>query len=60
MRYFKEFKSPRFKSSTLIQGSLLVRMLLWRKKKKICSKLVEDWIIEAYKFLDEKCSPKFC
>jgi hypothetical protein len=62
MRYFKEFKSPRFKSSTLILfkwGSLPVRMLLWRKKKKAYSKLVEDQIIEAYKFLDEKWSPKF-
>jgi hypothetical protein len=29
------------------------------KKKKACSKLVEDPIIEAYKFLDEKWSPKF-
>jgi hypothetical protein len=63
MRYFKEFKSPRFKSSTLILfkwGSVPVRFLLWRKKKKACSKLVEDQIIEAYKFLDEKWSPKFC
>jgi hypothetical protein len=32
------------------------------KKKKICvcNKLVEDQIIRAYKFLDEKWSPKFC
>jgi hypothetical protein len=63
MRYFKEFKSPRFKSSTLILfkwGSVPVRFLLWRKKKKACSKLVEDQIIKAYKFLDEKWSPKFC
>jgi hypothetical protein len=29
------------------------------KKKKAYSKLVEDQIIEAYKFLDEKWSPKF-
>jgi hypothetical protein len=29
------------------------------KKKKACSKLVEDQITEAYKFLDEKWSPKF-
>jgi hypothetical protein len=56
MRYFKEFKSPRFKSSTLILfkwGSVLARFLLWRKKKKAYSKLVEDQIIKAYKFLDE-------
>jgi hypothetical protein len=64
MRYFKEFKSPRFKNSTLILfkwGSVPVRFLLWRKKKKACecSKLVEDQIIEGYKFLDEKWSPKF-
>ncbi|PWZ56551.1 hypothetical protein Zm00014a_039665, partial [Zea mays] len=43
MRYFKEFKSPRFKSSTLILfkwGSVPVRFLLWRKKKKnACSNL---------------------
>jgi hypothetical protein len=29
------------------------------KKKKACSKLVEDQIIKAYKFLDEKCHPSF-
>jgi hypothetical protein len=29
------------------------------KKKKACSWLVEDQIIKAYKFLDEKWSPKF-
>jgi hypothetical protein len=29
------------------------------KKKKACSKLLEDQIIQAYKFLDEKWSPKF-
>jgi hypothetical protein len=31
-----------------------------KKKACACSKLVEDQIIEAYKFLDEKWSPKFC
>jgi hypothetical protein len=30
------------------------------EKKKAYSKLVEDQIIKAYKFLDEKGSPKFC
>jgi hypothetical protein len=63
MRYFKEIKSPRFKSSTLILfkwGSVPVKFLLWRKKKKARSKLVEDQIIEAYKSLDEKWSSKFC
>jgi hypothetical protein len=37
MRYFKEFKSPRFKSSTLILfkwGSIPVRFLLWRKRRR--------------------------
>jgi hypothetical protein len=58
MRYFKEFKSPRFRRSTLIHfkwGSVPAM----EKKKKACSKLVEDQITEAYKFLDEKWSPKF-
>jgi hypothetical protein len=47
MRYFKEFKSPRFKSSSLILfkgGSVPVKFLLW-KKKKDCSKQVEYQII---------------
>jgi hypothetical protein len=37
MRYFKEFKSPRFKSSTLFifkWGSIPVRFLLWRKRRR--------------------------
>jgi hypothetical protein len=37
MRYFKEFKSPRFKSSTLIHfkwGSVPVKFLLWRKIRR--------------------------
>jgi hypothetical protein len=37
MRYFKEFKSPRFKSSTLIHfkwGSVPARFLLWRKRRR--------------------------
>jgi hypothetical protein len=36
MRYFKKFKSPRFKRSTLIifkWGSVPVRFLLWRKEE---------------------------
>jgi hypothetical protein len=39
LRYFKEFKSPRFKSSTHILfkwGSVPVRLLLWRKKEDLC------------------------
>jgi hypothetical protein len=37
MRYFKEFKSPRFKRSTLILfkwGSVPVKFLLWRKRRR--------------------------
>ena len=37
MRYFKELKSPRFKSSTHILfkwGSVSVRLLLWRKRRR--------------------------
>jgi hypothetical protein len=37
MRYFKEFKSPRFRSSTLIHfkwGSVPVMFLLWRKRRR--------------------------
>jgi hypothetical protein len=63
MRYFKEFKSPRFKRSTLILfkwGIVPARLLLWRKRRRHVTMLVEDQIIEAYKFLDEKWSPKFC
>ena len=42
MRYFKEFKSPRFKSSTLILfkwGSVPVRFLLWRKRRRLVASL---------------------
>jgi hypothetical protein len=37
MRYFKEFKSPRFKRSTLILfkwGSVPIRFLLWGKRRR--------------------------
>jgi hypothetical protein len=37
MRYFKEFKSPRFKRSTLIHfkwGSVPIRFLSWRKIRR--------------------------
>jgi hypothetical protein len=37
MRYFNEFKSPRFKSSTLILfkwGSIPVKFLLWRRRRR--------------------------
>jgi hypothetical protein len=55
MRYFKEFKSPRFKRSTLIlfkRGSVPARFLLWRKRKRpvaslwrtISSKLISFWM----------------
>jgi hypothetical protein len=42
MRYFKEFKSPRFKSSTLILfkwGSVPIRFLLWRKRRRSVASL---------------------
>jgi hypothetical protein len=55
MWYFKEFKSPRFKSSTLILfkwGSIPVRFLLWRKRRRPVaslwrtgsSKLISFWM----------------
>jgi hypothetical protein len=55
MRYFKEFKSPRFKRSTLILfkwGSVPVRFLLWRKRRRSIaslwktrsSKLISFWM----------------
>jgi hypothetical protein len=54
MRYFKEFKSPRFKIYTLILfkwGSVLVRFLLWRKRRPVASlwrtrssKYISFWI----------------
>jgi hypothetical protein len=55
MRYFKEFKSTRFKSSTLILfkwGSVPVRFLLWRKRRRHVeslsrtrsSKLISFWM----------------
>jgi hypothetical protein len=49
MRYFKEFKSPRFKSSTLILfkwGSVPVRFLLWRKRRRPVASL---WRTESSK-----------
>jgi hypothetical protein len=42
MRYFKEFKSTRFKRSTLILfkwGSVLARFLLWIKKRRHVARL---------------------
>jgi hypothetical protein len=42
MRYFKEFKSPRFKRSTLILfkwGSVLARFLLWRRRRRSVASL---------------------
>jgi hypothetical protein len=55
MRYSKEFKSPRFKSSTLILfkwGSVPVRFLRWRKRRRHVaslwrtrsSKLISFWM----------------
>jgi hypothetical protein len=65
MRYFKEFKSPRFKSSTLILfkwGSVPVRFLLWRKRRRHVaslwrtrsSKLISFWMRSGHpSFVDE-------
>jgi hypothetical protein len=65
MRYFKEFKSPRFKSSTLIHfkwGSIPVRFLLWRKRRRsvaslwrtISSKHLSFWMRSGHpSFVDE-------
>jgi hypothetical protein len=51
MRYFKEFKSPWFKSSTLILfkwGSVLARFLLWRKRRRPVASL---WRIRSSKLI---------
>jgi hypothetical protein len=65
MRYFKEFKSPRLKSSTLILfkwGSILVRFLLWRKRRRPVAslwrtkslKLISFWMRSGHpSFVDE-------
>jgi hypothetical protein len=55
MRYFKEFKSPRFKRSTLIHfkwGSVPAKFLVWRKRRRPIaslwrtrsSKLISFWM----------------
>jgi hypothetical protein len=65
MRYFKEFKSPRFKSSTLIPfkwGSIPARFLLWRKRRRHVaslsrtrsSKRISFWMRSGHpSFVDE-------
>jgi hypothetical protein len=65
MRYFKEFKSPRFKSSTLILfkwGSIPVKFLLWRKRRRPVanlwstrsSKLISFWMRSGHpSFVDK-------
>ena len=65
MWYFKEFKSPRFKSSTLILfkwGSVPVKFLLWRKRRRPVaslwrtrsSKLISSWMRSGHpSFVDE-------
>jgi hypothetical protein len=61
MMYFKEFKTPRFKSSTLIPfkwGSVPARFLLWRKRRRPVASLWRTRSLK-YKLLDEKWSPKF-
>jgi hypothetical protein len=65
MRYFKEFKSSRFKSSTLIHfkwGSVPVRFLLWRRRRRPVaslwrtrsSKHISSWMRSGHpSFVDE-------
>ena len=67
MWYFKEFKSPRFKRSTLIHfkwGSVPVKFLLWRKIRRPVnvaswwrtrsSKLISFWMRSGHpSFVDE-------
>jgi hypothetical protein len=65
IRYFKELKSPRFKSSTLIHfkwGSVLLRFLLWRKRRRPVAslwrtrslKLISFWMRSGHpSFVDE-------
>jgi hypothetical protein len=65
MWYFKEFKSPRFKRSTLIHfkwGSVPIRFLLWRKRRRHVaslwrtrsSKLISFWMRSGHpSFVDE-------
>jgi hypothetical protein len=51
MRYFKEFKYPRFKSSTLILfkwGSVPARFLLWRKRRRPVASL---WRTRSSKYI---------
>jgi hypothetical protein len=65
MRYFKEFKSPRFRRSTLIHfkwGSVPVKFLLWRKRRRHVAslwrtrspKLTSFWMRSGHpSFVDE-------
>jgi hypothetical protein len=53
-------QDSRVLASFILSGVVFRKVPAMEKKKKACSKLVEDQIIKAYKFLDEKWSPKFC
>jgi hypothetical protein len=65
MRYFKEFKFPRFKSSTSFLfkwGSVLARFLLWRRRRRHVaslwktrsSKHISSWMRSGHpSFVDE-------
>jgi hypothetical protein len=57
MRYFKEFKSPRFNRSTLILfkwGSVPVRFLLWRKRRRPVARHISLWMRSGHpSFVDE-------
>jgi hypothetical protein len=62
MRYFKEFKSPRFKSSTLIHfkwGSVPVRFLLWRKRRRPVASLWRTRSSKHISFWMRSCHPSF-
>jgi hypothetical protein len=62
MRYFKEFKSPRFKSSTLILfkwGSVPVKFLLWRKRRRPVASLWRTRSSKHISFLMRSGHPSF-
>jgi hypothetical protein len=44
----------------LLSGAAFQQGSFYGEKEEGHSKLMEDQIIKAYKFLDEKLSPKFC
>jgi hypothetical protein len=62
MRYFKEFKSLRFKSSTLILfkwGSVPTRFLLWRKRRRPVASLWRTRSLKHISFWMRSGHPSF-